>query len=108
MEKTVSGISLGEAMITVLDFADNFVIFAETLEVLVGVLDILSTESKPLSVNFSWIKTKIHRFVTFIDENIDILPPTAVHGERVSFVDNIMYLGRAIGSGGRSFPEINR
>ena len=33
--KTDCGISLGEAMITDLDFADDIVIFAETLEVLV-------------------------------------------------------------------------
>ena len=31
-----------------------------------------------------------------------------MQGEPVSFVDNFVYLGSAIGSGGRSFPEINR
>ena len=39
---------IGEAMITDLDFGDNFVISAEMLEVLVGALDILAFESEPL------------------------------------------------------------
>ena len=47
------GISFGEAMITDLDFADNVVIFAETLEVLVDTLDTLSTKSKPLGLQIS-------------------------------------------------------
>ena len=42
--KTDCGISLGEATITDLDFGDDIVIFAETLEALMGTLDTLSTE----------------------------------------------------------------
>ena len=41
MEKTYCGISLGETMITDIDFTDDVVIFAETLEVLVHALDTL-------------------------------------------------------------------
>ena len=97
-------ISLGEATITYFDFADDVVIFAETLEVLMGAMVTLSTKPVPLGL----IKTKIHKFVAFFDENIDLPPPVAVKGELVSFVDSFVYIGSAIGSGARSFMEINR
>ena len=45
--------NLGEAIITDLDFSDNVVIFAETLEALVQALDILSTESEPFGSKIS-------------------------------------------------------
>ena len=60
--ETDCGISLGEATITDLDFADDIVIFAETLEALVAALDILNIESEPLGLKVSWIKTKIQKF----------------------------------------------
>ena len=41
---------VGEAMITDLDFVDDVAIFAETLEVQVGALDSLSTESEPVDL----------------------------------------------------------
>ena len=72
VEKTDCGLSSGEAMITDHDFADNIVIFAEMLEVLVGTLDTLSTESEPLSLKVSWINTKIQKLVAFFDENIGL------------------------------------
>ena len=53
VEKTDCGISMGETPITDLEFADDGVIFAETLEVLVGALDTLSTESEPLAQKVS-------------------------------------------------------
>ena len=105
---TDCGVSMGDARITDLDFADDIAIFAETLEALVTALDTLSIESRPLGLKVSWIKTKIQKFVGFFVENNNLLPPVAVQGEPVSFVDNFVYLGSAIGSGGRSFLEINR
>ena len=74
------------------------------MDVLVQALDILSTESKPLGLKFSWIKTKIREFIAFFDENIDPSPPVTVQGKLVSFFDCFVYLG----SGVRSLPEINR
>ena len=44
------GIPFWEATITDLGFADNLLIFSETLEVLMHTLDTLSTESKPLGL----------------------------------------------------------
>ena len=38
-------------------------------------LDTLSTESVPLGLNVAWIMTKIQKFVTSFDENIDFPPP---------------------------------
>ena len=55
VEKTDCAMPLGEAMITYLDFADDDVIFSETLEVLVGTLETLNTESEPLGLKVSWI-----------------------------------------------------
>ena len=98
--KTDCGISLVEATITDHNFADDIVIFADTLEALMVSLDTLSTESKPLGLKVSWIKTKIQKFVSFFDANINLPPPVVVQGEPVSFVDNFVYLGSAIGSGG--------
>ena len=46
MGKTNCEISLGEATITDLDFADDIVIFAETLETLVATLDTLEYRIK--------------------------------------------------------------
>ena len=105
---TDCGVSMGDARITDLDFADDIAIFAETLEALVTALDTLSIESRPLGLKVSWIKTKIQKFVGFFVENNNLPPPVVVQGEPVSFVDNFVYLGSAIGSGRRSFLEINR
>ena len=100
VRNTDCGISLGEATITDLDFADDIVIFAETLEALVAALDTLSMESEPLGLKVSWIKTKILKFIAFFDENINLPPPVVMLEELVSFVDNFEYLGSVIGSGG--------
>ena len=108
MGKTDCGTSLGEAMITDLDFSVDFLIFGETLEFLMGALDTLSAESEPLGLNVSLIKIKIQKFVASSDENIDISPQVSQQGDHISFVDNFLYLEIAIGSGVRSFPEINR
>ena len=46
-------------MITDLNFAEDAIIFAKTLEVLVHALDTLNPESVPLGLKVCWIKTKI-------------------------------------------------
>ena len=100
VEKTDCGISLGEATITDLDIADDILIFAETLEVLAGALNTLSTETKPLGLKVSWIKNMIQKFVSFFDENLDLPPPVALQGENFSLVDNFVYLGSAMAAVG--------
>ena len=73
MEETHGGISLGDARITNLDFADDVVIFVETLEALLHALDTLSMESKLLRLKVFWIKTK--KFGGLLDRNVNIPPP---------------------------------
>ena len=97
--------TVGEATITDLEFSDDVLIFAEVLEVLVNT----DCGIKAVGLKIPWIKTKIQKFVALFSEIIDLPPPLAVHGEyHVSFIDSFVYLGIAIGSGGRSFPYINR
>ena len=47
------GASIGTSMITDLDFADDVVIFAETLELLVGALELFSGECTPRAYKYS-------------------------------------------------------
>ena len=73
-------------MITDLDIAHNVLIFAETFEVLVHVLDTLNTESETL-----WLKVWDQKFVAFFDEDIDLLSSVAVLGERAYFSDSFVH-----------------
>ena len=81
MGKINCGISLEDARITDLDFADDIVIFSDMLEVLVHALDTLSMEFEPFKLNFSWIKTEILKLVALLDRNLDLPPPVTVQGE---------------------------
>ena len=58
VSQTQCGASVGNTKITDLVFADDAVIFAETLEVLVMALESLHEEVKPLGLNVSWPKTE--------------------------------------------------
>ena len=91
--KTDCGILWGETITTDLDFANDIVILAETLEVLAHALDTLSTEYKLLGQKFSWIKSKIQKFVTLILNNIDLPSPVAVQGDHFSLLSALCTLG---------------
>ena len=52
------------------DFADDAVIFAETLEILLRSLVVLNEESEPLGFRVSWAKTKIQAFNDILDTAI--------------------------------------
>ena len=71
--------------ITDLGVADNAAIFAESLEVLVMVLEALHKEAKPLGLQVFWAKTKVQVFGDLLDE---IVQSIHVCGE------NIEYLGQ--------------
>ena len=60
-ERSSCGASFGNVKISDLDFADGAVIFAETLDILLGALDleVQNEESEPLGLRGSWVKTKI-------------------------------------------------
>ena len=51
----------------ILFFADDSVIFAESLDVLVMALEALHEEAKPLEVLVSWPKTKVQVFRSLLD-----------------------------------------
>ena len=51
--------SFGNVKISDLDFVDDAVIFAETLDILLGALEVLIEESELLGLQVSWVKTKI-------------------------------------------------
>ncbi|KAG2456127.1 LIPA3 protein, partial [Polypterus senegalus] len=56
------GASVGEERVTDLDFTDDAMNFVESMEALIGALEILSKESECLGLRVSWIKTKIQAF----------------------------------------------
>ena len=49
-ERSSCGASFGNVKICDLDFADDAVIFAKTLDVLLGALEVLNEESEPLGL----------------------------------------------------------
>ena len=51
-ERSSSGASFGNVKISDLNFADDAVIFAETLEILMGVLEAWNEEPEPLGYRF--------------------------------------------------------
>ena len=57
-------------VITDLVFADDAVIFAESLEVLVMALKALHKEAKPLGLQVSWTKTEVQVFGGLLDETV--------------------------------------
>ena len=66
-EKSSCGASFGNVKISDLDFADYAVIFMETLDILLGALEVLNEESEPLGLRVSWVKTKIQAFNDILD-----------------------------------------
>ena len=48
--------SFRNVKISDLDFADDAVIFAETLDILLGALEVLNEESELMGLRVSWVK----------------------------------------------------
>ena len=61
-----------DVKISDLDFADDAVIFAETLNILLGALGVLNEE--PLGLRVSWVKTKIQAFNDILDAALLSVP----------------------------------
>ena len=70
-----------------LDFADDAV-FAETLDILLGALEVLNEESEPLRLWVSWVKTKIQAFNDILDAAILSVP---VCGEDVEVTERFTW-----------------
>ena len=75
------------------DFADDAVIFAETLEILLGALEVRNEDSESLGLRVSWVKTKIQAFNDIWDAAILSVP---VCGEDVEVTERFTFLGSDI------------
>ncbi|KAG2470143.1 MTSSL protein, partial [Polypterus senegalus] len=84
---------MGEESFTDLDFADNAVIFVESMDALIGALKILSEESECLGLQVSWIKRKIQAFNELLGTASDSV---SICGENVDLVKRFTYLGNDI------------
>jgi len=73
-ERSGCGASFGNVKISDLDFADDAVIFAETLDILLRALEVLNDQSEPLGLRVSWVKTKIQALNDILDAAILSVP----------------------------------
>ena len=99
------GASFGEVGFTDLDFADDAVIFAETMRDLVLFLEALAREAECLGLHVSWMKTKIQHFIQAVDQ---VCSTVTCCGEQVQVVDSFPYLGSRVSSDGKSDEDITR
>ena len=92
-DRSTCGASLGNIKISDLDFADDAVNLAETLDVLVGALEALNEESDPLGLWVPWVKTKIQAFHDILDAAI---LSVLVCGEDVEVTERFTYFSSDI------------
>ncbi|KAG0724046.1 hypothetical protein GWK47_005282 [Chionoecetes opilio] len=85
VDQSDCGASVGNTKITDLVFADDAVIFAESLEVLVMALEALHEEAKPLGLEVSWLKTKVQVFGDLLDEAVQSTGPCTDSYNRLQF-----------------------
>ena len=65
-ERSSCGASFGNVKISDLDFTDDAVVFADTLDIILGALDVLKEESELLGLRVFWVKTKIEAFSGYL------------------------------------------
>ena len=104
-QRSSCGASFGNAKISDLDFADDAVNFAETLDILLGALEVLNEALEPLGLRVSWVKTKIQAFNDILDAAVLSVP---VFGEDVEAMERFTYLGSDIHVSPGCEPEVNR
>ena len=92
-ERSSCGASFENVKISHLNFTDDAVIFAETLDILLGALKVLNEESEPLGLLVSWVKTKIQASNDILDAAILSVP---VCCEDVEVTERFTYLGSDI------------
>ena len=90
LERSSCGASFGNVKISDLDFKDDAVLFAETLDILLGALEVLNEESELLELQVSLVKTKIQAFIDILDAAILSVP---VCGENVEVMKRFTFLG---------------
>ena len=85
MDQNHCGESVGNTKITDLVFADDAVIFAESLEVLVMALEALHEEIKLLVLQVSWPNTNVQVFGGLLDETVQSIHG---YGEDIDILDS--------------------
>ena len=103
-ERSSSGASFGNVKISDLDFADDVVIFAETLDILLGALEVLNEESEPLGLWVSCVRTKIQAFNNILDAAILYVPGC---GKDIEVKERFTYLDSDIHVPAGCEPEVN-
>ena len=88
-ERSSCGASFGNVKISDLDIAEYAAIFAETLDILMGALEVLNEESGPLRLWVFWVKTKIQAFTGILDAAV---LSVLVCGEDVEVTERFTYL----------------
>ena len=101
-ERSCCGASFGHVKISDLDFADDAVIFAETLNILLGALEVLNESSELLGLRVSWVKTKIQAFNDILDAAVLSVPVC------VEVVERLTYLGSDIHVSAGCESEVNK
>ena len=104
-ERSSCGASFGTVKFFDRDFADDAVIFTETVDIILGVLIVLNEESELLGLRVSWVKTKIQAFIDILDAAILSVP---VCGEDVEVVERFTSLGSDIHVSAGCESEVNR
>ena len=105
VEYSRCGADIGNVRVTDLDFADDAVILADSLDVLRLALEALHEESEPLGLKVSWIKTKIQAFGDLLD---DAVQSVQACGENIEVWSKFTYLGSVIHNSGTSDYDVNR
>ena len=98
--------SLGEAVFTDLDYADDVALLAKMFEILLISLDIMQQDAKPFGLEINWNKTKIQH----IDNQLSNPAPTTsrVVDNDVKIFNTFIYLGWQLNVLGVSESEILR
>ena len=92
-ERSSCGASFWNVSISDLYFADDAVIFVETLDILLGALELLNEESEPLGLWVYLVKSKIQAFIDILDAAMLSVP---VCVEEVGVTERFTYLGSDI------------
>ena len=96
---------LGMSRSLTLIFPDDAVIFAETLDILMGAHEALNDNSELQVLRGSWVKTKIQ---AFNDIFIAVMLSLHVCGEDIEVTERFTYLGSDIHVSACYEPVVNR
>jgi len=83
-----------------LDFADDVVLLAEMLSVLISALEVMDGEASPLGMTINWTKTKLQDLGDM--DGANQTQHATVLGNQVEVVESFTYLGCLIHCSGSS------